>query len=603
MNPLSSNLRDFLLSGLESVPGTREFHIHVLVSSPRKFQGLFPFARPRPRAYLQDVLVLVSEQSAPDEPRVFTTAVEASVYNIPATSCAIFYVSKVDTTGQTTPGASSPAAALVRSLLTFYADPRTRPVRADHLWIHLFARAQSQYLFPNSADWEGKRPLGDVRLCAWWKRVLGDVALAVVGAQSVSGGESTVKTGLYYVLPGYSQQEAEHSLLRAAVASSSGSAPSIGTNTATSTSSAVPEPLWTYGHPYSQTEIPLPCPIPTPRAETLNKEKNWHNLGHFIPSFDDDPKARFMDEIAYTADAEGVGLRSPARKRARTLAAPSVNVHGNENVPKDVGVSSSSSLGMPEDRDLKDKKEDTRILGELGKVSAEEYWERMSFRQECVAGAVTGFFVAAFSSPGSVTGSTSSTNASSSGQLLAVATQSQPSPLAPQPGQVSSQLNKRILSSLMTGLEFSTRERAVKATETLEGAIRGLCEGIPVSGVVAPASKPASRRNNNNSNSDKNNSEANKRPSTPERLLAPPLPSTPPRRTGTSYMPDVSPNPFPEPVTSLETYHSHIYGSVYVRNPPRERQGATAAQSTETTAGQGQHVTVLAVRRKKKRGE
>ncbi|KAJ7044022.1 histone acetylation protein-domain-containing protein [Mycena alexandri] len=621
MSSLTRNLRDFLLSGLHSVPGTREFHIHVLVSSPRKFQGLFPFARPRPRAYLQDVLVLLSEQSTPDAPRVFTTAVEASVYNIPATSCAIFYVSKVDTTGQTTPGASSPAAALVRSLLTFYADPRTRPVSADHLWIHLFARAQSQYLFPNSADWEGKRPLGDVRLCAWWKRVLGEVARAVAVAQG--GGEASttttasaaakVKIGLYYVLPGYSQQEAEHSLLRAAASSSSGSATSIGTAAATNTPDAgAPELLWTYGHPYSQTEIPLPCPIPTPSAETLNKEKHWHNLGHFIPSFDDDPKARFMDEIAYTADAEGAGLRSPARKRARTLAAPSVSAHGNEDVsgvPKDVGVSSSSSLGMPEDRDLKekgkDKKEDTRILGELGKVSAHEFWERMSFRQECVAGAVTGFFVAAFSSgpvASSVTGSASSSDAS---EQPAVGTQSHPSPLAPQPGQVSSQLNKRILSSLMTGLEFSTRERAVKATETLEGAIRGLCEGIPVSGVAAPTSRaPTSRRNNNNSNSDKNNSES-KRPSTPERLLAPPLPSTPPRRTGTSYMPDVSPNPFPEPVTSLETYHSHIYGSVYVRNPPREQQeGATAAQSTEASMEQGQqHVTVLAVRRKKKRGE
>ncbi|KAJ7175772.1 DUF1714 domain-containing protein [Mycena filopes] len=542
-----SSLRDFLLSGLERIPGTREFHIHVLVSSPRKFHGLFPFARPRPRAYLQDILVLLSEQPTPDAPRVFTTAVEACVYNVPATSCAIFYVSKVDTTGQTIPGSPSPAAALVRALLTFYADPKTRPVKADHLWIHLFARAQSQYLFPNSADWEGKRPLTDVRLCAWWKRVLGEVAEAVARS---AGDAATVKTGLYYVLPGYSQAEAEHSLLRAAASS---------TNATEATAPDTPVLLWTYGHPYSQTEIPLPCPIPTPSADLSDKEKPKHNLGYFIPSFDDDPKARFMDEIAYTADAEGV--RSPPRKRARTLTG-----HSNQDgIPKDVGV--------PEDKDLKEKekKEDTRILGELGKVSADEFWERMSFRQECVAGAVTGFFVAAFSgSPSSVSGA------------------SEPSPLAPQPGQVSCQLNKRILSSLMTGLEFSTRDRAVKATETLEGAIRGLCEGIPVLGMAPP-----SRRDKAASQSE------TRRAGTPERLLAPPLPPSTPPRTGTSpYMPDVSPNPFPEPVTSLETYNSHIYGSVYVRNAAR--QGSATKATEPSTTG---HVTVLAVRRKKKRGE
>ena len=39
-------------------------------------------------------------------------------------------------------------------------------------------------------------------------------------------------------------------------------------------------------------------------------------MGCVIPSFDDDPEARLMDEIAYTTDGE---LRSPLPKRARTL--------------------------------------------------------------------------------------------------------------------------------------------------------------------------------------------------------------------------------------------------------------------------------------------
>jgi regulator of Ty1 transposition protein 109 len=524
----STNLRDYLLDGLRDIPGTREFHIHVLVSSPRKFQGLYPFAQPRPRAYLQDILVLLSEQSA-GSPRVFTTAIEACVYNVPTTSCAIFYVSKVDSTGQST--SPSPAATLVRSLLTFYADPTTRPVSANHLWIHLFARAQSQYLFPNSADYSGKHPLSDVKLCAWWKRVLSQVADAVNARASAN---AVIR--LYYVLPGFSQLEAEYSMQRATIAPSTSDAPG---------------PSWIYGHPYSQTDIPLPCPAPT---SDVHKQQN---LGHFIPTFDDDPKSRFMDEIGCAA-ADTEGIRSPPRKRARTAVQ-----HGNAaDVPKEAVAEKERQGGKEE-----------RILGELRRVSADEFWERMSFRQECVAGAVTGFFVAGFSCP--------SSSQSDSGT-------SSPSPLAPLPGQVSCQLNKRVLSTLMTGLEFSTVERSIKATETLEESIRGLCEGL------APIPTPP-RSTGNSRDFDRRTPE----PEASGALLAPP--STPPRR-GKAYVPDVSPNPFPEPVTSLETYHSHIYGSICVSNAPlpvKTRSEAETGAPTEPAP----HVTVLAVRKKKKRVE
>ncbi|KAJ6508906.1 DUF1714 domain-containing protein, partial [Mycena sanguinolenta] len=528
--PLSKNLRDYLLNGLQDVPGTREFHIHVLVSSPRKFQGLYPFAQPRPRSYLQDILVLLSEQTTPDSPRVLTTAIEACVYNIPTTSCAIFYVSKVDTTGQSS--SPSPAATLMRSLLTYYADPTTRPVSADHLWIHLFARAQSQYLFPNSADYSGKHPLSDVKLCAWWKRVLSDMVYAVCARGDIT---DTVMRP-YYVLPGYSQLEAEQSMARAAATPST--APSTDT---------LKKPLWIYGHPYSQKDIPIPCPAPTP-----DPHRKQRNLGHFIPTFDDDPKSRFMDEIRYI-DTEGI--RSPPKKRARTAVQ-----HSNAaDVTQEAAAENDQAGGKEE-----------RILGELGKVSADEFWERMSFRQECVAGAVTGFFVVGISCP------------SSSRSLSGT------SPLAPSPGQVSCQLIKRVLSSLMTGLEFSTVERSIKATETLEGAIRGLCEGL------APIPTPPRTTTANTRDSDRRTPE----PDGSRTLLAP---STP--RRGKAYMPDVSPNPFPEPVTSLETYHSHIYGSTCVSNPPLPPKTEAGAEKTNAPTESAPHVTVLAVRKKKKRAE
>lgn len=507
-------LRDYLLDALKDFPGTRSFHIHALVSAPRKHQTLFTFALPRPKTYIQDILILLAEQSTPESPRIFVAAIEANLYHIPATSCAILYISKVDTTGQAS--SPSPTTHLVKAFLRFYVQPSTRPLSVDHIWIHLFARAQGQYLFPNSAEFPKKRPLADVKLCLWWKHVLTDVARQSV--QSAPG--STLK--LYYVLPGYSQTEAELSLK--------------------STASSSCSPSWTYGHPYSQTDIPLPCP---PDAT---------NLGHFIPYFDDCPKSRFLDEIAYTAGSEGI--KSPARKR------PRLEVQASKNIVEEADEQQSSGTGE-------------RPLGELSKVTPDEFWERMSFRQECVAGAVTGFFILALSSTSVKDG----------------ATDTKPSPLAPEAGQVSPKLIKRILTTLMTGVEFSTLERAIKATETLENTIRGLCEGIPLS-----FSQPVKA---NPSGSPFSSDLPTTNRHTPERELASVIssatylapPRTPPRR-GTSSVLDISPNPFPEPETSLQTYHSHIYASVSISNAP-----AATDKPSDTSSPT---VTVLTVRKKKK---
>jgi len=426
-----------------------------------------------------------------DAPRVIVCAIEAAVYVVPTTKCAVFYVSKVDSTGQASDPA--PTSTLVRALIGYYVDGRTRPVEAEHVWVQLFARAQGQYLFPNSKEWKGKRALGDTGLCAWWKRVLTRVVLDL----DLEG----MKVKMYYVLPGFSQDEAEHALRIATPDSASVlGQPTKGVR-------------WEYGHPYSQTDIALPCP----------GEGEMKNLGHFIPSFDDDPKSRFMDEMAYTTDGD---IKSPQKKRART------NTTG----------STKGTTMVEEHKPPTTTAEEHKALGELGKVTVDEFWERMSFRQECVAGAVTGFFSVVVSSvPGRMSGE---------------------SPLAPQAGQVAGQVHKRIMTTLLTGVEFSNFERAVKATETVEGAIRGLCEGIPEA----------------------------RRPRTPEpreRLLVPP--STPPRRG--RVVAEVSPNPFPEPVTSLETYFSDIYGSIETRN---------AVQKREDEQKQGVAVTVLTVRRKKK---
>ena len=526
MSPSTASLRDALLSALATLPGTREFHVHVLVSSPRKHSGLFPYAHPRPRVYLQDVLVLLSEQASPDAPRQLVSAVEMSVYNVPSTSCGIVYVSKVDSTGQGM--FPSPTSTLVKALLSYYADSNTRPIRVDTLWIQLFARAQNQYLFPNSVEHPGKKPLSDVKLCAWWRRVLGEVA----------AGLSEKKPGAalraYYVLPGYSELEAINSLHVASPLNSS-------------TSSI----QWTYGHPYSQSDIPLPCP----------RSQGPRSLGHYIPSFEDDPKSRFMDEIAHITEEDGV--RSPERKRARTLSR----------------TDSKDQLLTSQDDGSKGHKEHLPE-GELGKCSADEFWERMSFRQECVAGAVTGFFTVGISSPADTSHPHSA-----------------PSPLAPHPGQVAHNLVRRVVATLLNGVEFSTVERSAKSTETLEASIKGLCENIASSPPAGSTRSPASLA-----------PLLFPRDSTPEPVPASAtldVPRTPPPKRNGGALPDVSPNPFPEPIASFDTYRSHIYGSVAVSNPPLALRGApvAGADGTPGAVAAAQPVTVLTARKKKRKAE
>jgi regulator of Ty1 transposition protein 109 len=509
-----SNLRDSLLDALKQLPGARTIHLHVLTSSPRKHSELYPFANPRPKTVLQDVLVLASEQATATSPRVLVAAIEASVYQIPSTNSGVLYVSKVDSTGQAQH--PSPTTALVKALLLFYARKSTRPIPTDTLWIHVFARAQGQYLFPNSADFSGKYPLSDTKLCAWWKKVLTGVADELNRSQD----ESQLKLKLFYILPGFGKLEAD--------------------NTIKDSSSPMSIP-WTYSHPYSQTDIPLPCPLDS------------QNLGHFIPSFDDDPKSRFMDDLAYTTNVDGVKTPEPKRPRP-----PNSKRKNADELPQ-----------LDDENEEKEKeKKDMRPAGELGKVTPDGFWEQMSFRQECVAGAITGFFTLGIASSGDA--QNHDTTASS------------------QEGQVSPQIIKRILKTLMTGVEFSTTERAISGTETVENTIKGLCEGSDtqhgMSRVkpIVPSSKPVSRA---------------KTPEPRTHLTIPStLPEAPSRRRRRSKDEDeedsASVTTFSE--TPLEVYSNYIYKSISISNPALGKR-KDAEESVKAAP-----VNVLTVRKRKK---
>jgi regulator of Ty1 transposition protein 109 len=652
-----SSLREHLLSSLSSLPGSRTFHLHTLASSPRRpTQSLFPYASPRPKCLVQDVLILLSEQVAFPRseqatpslqgnseticaPRTFVCAVEACVYAFPANDSTVLYVSKVDGTGQGI--FPSPTSTLVRAFLCFYASPRspvfTMPT-THHLWIHLFARSQRQYLFPNSADHPNKKPLGDVALCKWWKNLLGHVAKNVEDTnqatratgedfRAMSRSESSVNiikvhsTRLFYLLPGQSEQEVTY-LLREAQASPVG---------------------WIYSHPYEMyAETGLPFPSDT--HDKISPEgRGPRPLASLIPHFEDDPKSRFLDELAATSEehAVAVPVPTPKKKRQKTrdgdesgqstltnnhsviklrteeVGEPSTQLppppeivfnppssspppYGERSppsrpsTPKPMEFDSSAllsphtpdlptfpnSLALPQTpppqpsqtasgfqtpascRTPRTPRTPRRPKSDLDTTSPSEFWERMSYRQECAQGAVTGFFVAIFSQQCDTTtshgefanASQLSSHSETKSRSLDPSSADVGPPLLLQ-GTLPHSLIKRVMSSLLTGVEFSTTERAHKGTQVIETAIQGLCKGLgDMSSELSVKESPAN-----------DGKQATK-------------------QTGTE---------------NNQIYKAHVYASLLVSNPPLARK--SSSNTGTVTSNANPPVNVLGVRRKKKR--
>ncbi|CAD6916743.1 unnamed protein product [Tilletia controversa] len=218
-------------------------------------------------------------QSAPSHGHQMTIALECFLYTVPAHRAAILYVSKLDSTGlgpscpksghvpfmseevemvlegqaTTTEGNPHPSTTLTRAVTTAFisyfasfqhwlpfSSPATAPVNQDpfpfpprlektlaarrealekspvrHLSVHVLARAQRCYLFPDSNLNPSKRVLSDGGLIRWWRRTLSDAIFATrfehTRAVQESGGSGSDHSPLtvlpFYLIPGYSKYE------------------------------------------------------------------------------------------------------------------------------------------------------------------------------------------------------------------------------------------------------------------------------------------------------------------------------------------------------------------------------------------------------------
>ncbi|SAM03426.1 hypothetical protein [Absidia glauca] len=101
------------------------------------------------------------------------------------------YISKIDTTGTTM------GRGVTRRLVQAYVASQKHHLQqpSDTCRIHVFARAQPQYLFPHSAKDGSKRVLDDRQLVGWWHATLGS-------------GDLYDKVKPYWIVPGVDEQEA-----------------------------------------------------------------------------------------------------------------------------------------------------------------------------------------------------------------------------------------------------------------------------------------------------------------------------------------------------------------------------------------------------------
>ena len=352
---MTSSLREHIKLAVSKLDNRHDLHLNVLRSTPKRTSTLFPHTN-GPRWIQEEFLVTLASHMEEDEalrpastsssateaaaakrPKVLVAAISAYLYSHQSTS--VLYISKVDSSGY----APAPLP-YTRTLVSAFIGYFLLPFHArEKLVVTLFARSQTRYLFPNSgADLPGgekssKVVLGGLRLCQWWKGVYEDVARTATALADTSS-STNPSISLYYLLPGYSAEEAVGML-----------GPSR---------KPLPTSLsWVYASPF--------------RDSLFDSTSTSPSLATIIPSLPDDPKTRFMDELALAAESDDMSNRDPKSSPKRKTAKE------------------------------KDKEEDIegrkRSHAALGKVGLGEFWERMGFRQEMSSGDVTGFFALATS--------------------------------------------------------------------------------------------------------------------------------------------------------------------------------------------------------------
>ncbi|KIW07154.1 uncharacterized protein PV09_02023 [Verruconis gallopava] len=255
------SLADRLADALPAQAGFKFYHIST---PPKRSPALFsapPGAKPE-KTYTESHFLNVSVRHGGEE--VFIFAIEVLIYT--TRRLTTIFVSKADSTGYLAllklgKGHSSPLRTIATSFLGYLVEKRQR--KGIRLVLSLFARANSQYLFPGSVENKAKHVSDDRELVRWWCRVL-DPVLAKYKARGQEGERSAAQSDTtsqaYLIVPG------EDTIVPYLP-------PHVRLDPAR-------RARWTHGHPLLEI---AKHPSAPPRC--------------LVPHFPDDPKARFLDEL------------------------------------------------------------------------------------------------------------------------------------------------------------------------------------------------------------------------------------------------------------------------------------------------------------------
>ncbi|CAK7243304.1 MAG: hypothetical protein STHCBS139747_004822 [Sporothrix thermara] len=348
-------MADDLSTRLSAVlPAGHTFGVYHLSTPPTRTDALYhapPGQRPD-RTYVESHFLAVTITPSAQAPlplaktaeedvsggEVIVFAVEIFVYT--TAFATTLFVAKADSSGYLhllalPKGTPSPIRAVTSTFLAYLVDQRQRP--GVQTVVSLFARAQSQYLFPGSVDNKGKHVLDDRGLVKWWCRAL-DPLLENGDSGSSSSSESETKPAAaahgYLLVPGLDAYE-----MRSFFHQRPGSS---------TRSSSTPSARWTVGHPLKQ--VSHYChdgQTPPPRC--------------LIPRYPDDPKARYLDELDDEAER---GHRKQVNDKEKA---------GDKTTTQQTWNGQWRNL---------------RTL--------EQFWDMMTFRQECSSGRLTGFLWVVF---------------------------------------------------------------------------------------------------------------------------------------------------------------------------------------------------------------
>lgn len=197
------------------------------------------------------------------------------------------FVSKADSTGHLPQRRPSPIKSIATAFMWWLATAQRQLTKSTgtKIVISLFARAQSQYLFPGSADHGKKHVLDDRQLIRWWARVLDPLFPTT---KDISGSSQDLDLHGYMTVPGYHGIETKSFF------------PS-------KSQSSEKSKNWTPGNPLIELAEARGVPETAPPRCLL-------------PRFPDDPKARFMqeldDEVGLVEDAGSLAVASPSKQKS-----------------------------------------------------------------------------------------------------------------------------------------------------------------------------------------------------------------------------------------------------------------------------------------------